>query len=150
MGYTHYWYQSSELDKDKFNEAMTDCEKVCSELCKGNLELKGWDGTGEAVFDDIVSFNGNSEKDQDHETFSVQLEKGTSYSKDDAGRDFYFCKTARKPYDIAVQCCLIVFNHHLGTEHFVVTSDGDMEEWQDAMTTCQDVLGYGDDFKLGE
>jgi hypothetical protein len=53
------------------------------------------------------------------------------------------CKTSRRPYDLCVQGCLIVLNHHLGIERFRVASDGTSCDWNDARRACQDVLGYG-------
>ena len=33
---------------------------------------------------------------------------------------------------------------------FIVSSDGDNSEWEDTRKICQEVLGYGKDFKLKE
>jgi len=63
------------------------------------------------------------------------------------GLFFDFCKTAFKPYDLAVQVCLVIAAHHL--DAFTVTSDGSMDEWQDAIAVCQEVLGYGRALELG-
>jgi hypothetical protein len=60
---------------------------------------------------------------------------------------FAFCKTNYRPYDLCVQCCLIVFAEHLGSA-FNVSSDGDDAAWNEARDACQVVLGYGLDFEL--
>jgi hypothetical protein len=60
---------------------------------------------------------------------------------------FHFCKTAYKPYDLAVQVCLVIAAHHLG-DAILVSSDGSQEQWQDAIALCQSVLGYGGGFRL--
>lgn len=63
------------------------------------------------------------------------------------GLYFNCCKTAYKPYDLAVIICLIIAKHHLGKD-ILVASDGDIEQFQDGMVICQKILGYGLDFKL--
>ncbi len=63
------------------------------------------------------------------------------------GKYFEFCKTAYKPYDLAVTAFLVVAKHHLGKQ-LVLTSDGDIENWQEAGVLCQIELGYGLDFQL--
>ena len=60
---------------------------------------------------------------------------------------FGFCKTAFKPYDLAVQACLIVFTCRFPGA-FLVTSDGDAELWTEAAAFVQEHLGYGADFHL--
>jgi len=62
---------------------------------------------------------------------------------------FAFCKTAFRPYDLAVQVCLIIFKHHLGPQ-FRVLSDGTNEQWQEACEVCQHLLGFGSEFRLEE
>jgi len=63
------------------------------------------------------------------------------------GRYFEFCKTAYKPYDLAVIICLIIAKHHL-KEEIIVSSDGRIDTWKDGMLICQKILGYGLDFTL--
>ena len=63
------------------------------------------------------------------------------------GRYFEFCKTAYKPYDLAVIICLLIAKHHL-KEQILISSDGAIDNWRDAMLVCQKILGYGLDFTL--
>jgi len=65
------------------------------------------------------------------------------------GKYFSFCKTAYRPYDLNVQCCLIIFKHHFGDD-FYVSSDGEANDWKDAKSVCQQALGYGKDFKIDD
>lgn len=85
--------------------------------------------------------------DCSHETFSFPIEmKPRDYQEPDKnGRYFNFTKTAFKPYDLAVNVCLIIIKHHLG-DKIVVSSDGEMKEWQDAIDICQNAFGYGKEF----
>lgn len=66
-----------------------------------------------------------------------------------AGKYFQFCKTGFRPYDLAVTAFLVIAKHHLGNR-LIVKSDGTIMHWMDAVKLCQDVLGYGLDFELGE
>lgn len=59
---------------------------------------------------------------------------------------FEFCKTAYKPYDLAVICALIIARHHLGSKYIMVRSDGNRDKWADGRQLCQIALGYGEDF----
>lgn len=63
------------------------------------------------------------------------------------GKHFEFCKTAYKPYDLAVNVCLIIAKHHLG-DQIIIKSDGEILNWRDGQEICQQFLGYGMDFKL--
>jgi len=65
------------------------------------------------------------------------------------GKYFQFCKTAYKPYDLAVNCALIIAKHHLG-DQIEVRSDGTLKQWSDSMQLCQNVSGYGNDFRFDE
>jgi hypothetical protein len=105
--------------------------------------------------------------DCSHETFSLPLlmEKedwqepiGKVSHYDAAGKPVYndpkeiglyfnCCKTAYKPYDLAVIICLIIAKHHL-TKDIHVASDGTLDQWKDGMLICQKILGYGLDFRL--
>jgi hypothetical protein len=98
-----------------------------------------------------VWFNGEGE--DGHETFHVPREfeptEWASLRRNGRGPWPDFCKTDRKPYDLAVCCCLLIFRHHSGKQ-FGLTSDGhDYEEsWPQAREVCQRVLGYGRGFTL--
>ena len=64
-----------------------------------------------------------------------------------AGKYFQFCKTAFRPYDLAVTAFLVIAKHHLAGR-ILVESDGTIMHWMDAVKLCQNVLGYGLDFEL--
>lgn len=105
--------------------------------------------------------------DCSHETFSLPLamekedwqkpiEKIAYYDANgkpvyndpkEVGLYFNCCKTAYKPYDLAVIICLIIAKHHLG-KAIQISSDGTQVQWQDGMVICQKILGYGLDFRL--
>lgn len=54
---------------------------------------------------------------------------------------FNFCKTAFRPYDVAVTCFLLIAIHHMGNR-IKVSTDGDFDGWADAMQICYAYLGY--------
>jgi len=91
--------------------------------------------------------------DCSHETFYLPRairpeELGPVLGEPDKfGRYFDFCKTAYKPYDLAVTAALVIAKHHLG-DAILVSSDGEARHWLDAVLLCADKLGYGADFVL--
>jgi len=88
----------------------------------------------------------------DYETFHFpRVTQMPDYQKKDPsmkGLMFEFCKTAFRPYDLAVITFLVIAKHHFGND-LEVSSDGTIEQWFDGRMLCQQELGYGlDDFKL--
>ena len=96
MGYTNYWEQK-KVSNEKFKKFSQTCKSLYENLPKYSksaggcfhndiLIIKdGW-GKGKPIFNDNeVCFNGDSDKDLDHETFQIK-------NQDD---DFVFCKTER-------------------------------------------------------
>ena len=86
MGYTNYWEQTRDFTDNEWIKVQQvyswllemDQEKTIHNQCMGNEE---------------IVFNGY--KEDSHETMVISKKA----LKDNC---FYFCKTARKPYDIAV------------------------------------------------
>lgn len=88
--------------------------------------------------------------DGSYETFGVELVLSREVDEDSGdakGRIFDCCKTNYRPYDLNVQCCLIVLKEHLG-DMIRVSSDGEDEQWNEARNACQVILGYGLTFQL--
>lgn len=88
--------------------------------------------------------------DCSYETFSLEQhvtrDSLPDYRKDDP-YIFNCTKTNYRPYDLAVQVCLVIASHHLG-QQIRVTSDGESQHWDDARQFCEHFLGYGSDFEL--
>jgi hypothetical protein len=66
---------------------------------------------------------------------------------DEQGLYFCFCKTAFRPYDLAVTAFLVIADHYLG-DQIVISSDGEQQHWFDAMLLCAEHFGYGLSFRL--
>jgi hypothetical protein len=160
MGYTNYWYKLPEISQKVWDEFIDDFGKIVP-LFVRYLESNTTDGQ-QLVFDNNeIRFNGIGENA--HETFSMERKVDTNgrftqylnpesavNAEEAPAHVFDFCKTARKPYDIAVVCALIIAKHHF-KDDIKVSSDGDIDgEWIEGKEMCQDRLGYGKDFKLDE
>lgn len=122
MGYTHYWRMDKALKIAPLQKAL-----IQEVLDDNKSILKGWDGVGAVEFNaKQLAFNGDATKGEDHESFVVDFGK----KKDD------FCKTARKPYDLAVCKILLVLSLSEGFNfHSDGACDGKLEdgEWPKAV-----------------
>ena len=59
----------------------------------------------------------------------------------DSGEAFDFCKTARKPYDLAVCLVLLAMKRH-APKSVKVSSDGDWDgEWKEAREVYKSLFG---------
>ena len=97
------------------------------------LTIKGADGTGEPLFCpyDGIIFNGDSSIDMDHETLCL-----IPFDTDNLN---FFCKTARKPYDLLVKAVLISAKRHFG-KNMTLDSDGEISDWKETIQLYQDTL----------
>lgn len=86
--------------------------------------------------------------DCSHESFHFpRIMKIEDWHREENNLYFEFCKTAFKPYDLAVTVFLIIAKHHL-KDDLMVTSDGSSKHWRDAKELCQAILEYDGDFKF--
>lgn len=116
MGYTHYTTFNKKVSAKRLAKASADVKKAF-ELVKTecpNIVIKdGW-GEDEAVINDnIICFNGDASKGEDHEGFCVEV----------GDKGFNFCKTASKPYDVYVCVACLILKEHFGAD-LCLTSDG--------------------------
>lgn len=122
MGYTHYWTQTRSFTKEEWIEVSADLAEILSYV-ENDLGVPlangmGDGGTRPEFTGSIIQFNGVG--DDSHETFTVDLKRTRLYPGATLGGSF--CKTARKPYDIAVTACLCYLSSVAGA--FSVSSDG--------------------------
>ncbi len=88
----------------------------------------------------------------DKSTYEIEPQGKTNYdgspkSPKEIGKYFQFTKTAYKPYDLAVTVALVIAKHYFKDE-IMISSDGNIENWEEAMQLCQHFLGYGAKFAL--
>ncbi len=143
VGYTHYFYRPEKLDQSKFNQAVADCQALCKAINAPICYEYDLPNKPAAFLPTKVWFNGIGE--DGHETFVIEQSFTTSKydSKNEKEQYFSCCKTARKPYDIAVVACLIIFKHYFGDD-FSVSSDGRKVNWKEGLEAVQKHLGYGE------
>jgi len=144
MGYTHYWYRKESLDEKQFEDMVSDFQKIQEHL---DVDIAGPMGNNHPIMlPGEIHFNGR--EDDSHETFSIErVFPKRSYSIERDGKQFAFCKTAYKPYDIAVVCILIIAKHMFDKD-IKVSSDGNDMDWREGKELCQQVLGYGQEYFL--
>lgn len=128
MGYTHYWTQRRGYTAEQWEQI---CEDVAV-ILKDAQHVQGialGDGVGEVGSSPVISggcihFNGIA--GDSHETFKIYRKRPKKEPyQSRCGSDF--CKTARKPYDLAVTAILC----YLATvaESHSVSSDGHGKDW---------------------
>lgn len=138
MGYTHYWRRPEVIPAEAFAAYSEACKGVCTDH-ELHMALKlrygmDWpvlayesdEPSNPPVFTkELVRFNGVRELG--HETFYVKriFDPSTS-SRPSEVLHFEFCKTAQKPYDIAVVACLALLQHYC--PEVVLSSDGSTDE----------------------
>lgn len=128
---------------------MKQWEKVCLEAfqildhCAGKKIDLVWDydiARPPAATPDLIRFNGW--KDEGHETFLVtrEMPEIPDWSSDKSS-SFDFCKTARKPYDLAVCLVLLSMKRH-APKSVKVSSDGGWDvEWTEARKAYKSLFG---------
>lgn len=139
MGYTHYWWikpQVLRLVRKRMPELVADFRRLLS--VPGFPRLASFDGRGEPVLGpERVDFNGVAP--EDYESFNFPPEEGGYVTEE--GFLFSACKTAKKPYDLAVTAFLTLARWHLG-DAIHVSSDGGIEDWAPATSLVERELGY--------
>jgi hypothetical protein len=131
MGYTHYWNFIEEPSREKFVEFAEGVKQLVATAQDAGIEI-----ADEEYGDDKIVFNGVGANA--HETFFVSAD----------GVDFNFCKTAQKPYDIAVTASLILGKKIFG-DNFKVSSDGDWSDWQSGVLLYESVYDVQPENFLG-
>ena len=121
MGYTSYW-KKLKFSKSGWN-ALCDATSCLLRSLPENVKVENDNGTDDPMVGAVIRFNGVGELS--HETFLLER----------MSREFEFCKTNRKPYDLAVCSVLILVS--LYAEGGEISSDGLGEtytdsEWKDA------------------
>jgi hypothetical protein len=122
MGYTHY-FGPTKFSPKQFAlvvAASAQVIKIVTEEMKIPLPWELDEPTKVAqCADSTIRFNGL--EDDGHETFILS-----------ANDRWSFCKTAQKPYDIAVVAILCLAEHYGGAIQSI-SSDGDADDWAEGL-----------------
>lgn len=130
MGYTHYFEQVKPATDEQWKVFIKDAKKIIKHIQeKLKISLISNDENNVIVNNERINLNGGN--DLDHETFLLK-----KYNK-----GFNFCKTAQKPYDIAV-CSLLLLAHHHIPGSYMIDSDGKINDWKDSMELNAEVFEY--------
>ena len=144
MGYSHYIYRKSDFSQKQWENVCLETFQILDH-CKGKrialaYEYDSPESGNPEVTPDHIRFNGW--KDEGHETFLITREKPENPSYDPKAKEsFDFCKTNRKPYDLAV--CLVMLSMKRHAPRSVrIGSDGDWDnEWLEARLVYKDLFG---------
>ena len=130
MGYTHYWRADKTTDwAAAYPEIQLDATKIVKAAKARGIKLGDAWGEGKPLITEgMLSLNGVG--DEGHESFVLP----TSL------RDFDFCKTARKPYDLVVTAILLRAAHH-APQGIEINSDGTWDEWKPARVLVEELFG---------
>ncbi len=135
MGYTNYWAPKTIKENDVPEHFWKDVTKALDGVLSTGVRIGDWEGKNERKSgSEIVNatllidgenpsfvFNGLEELQEDHESFVLCFD-GT----------WNFCKTARKPYDLAVKCVLILAKKYDLLVQWSFDGDCDEKEYTDA------------------
>jgi len=136
MGYTHYWaYQPSHpAYATAWPTIIADSRAIIDRVRQAGIVIAGPDGHRRPILDptDGIGFNGDATSDLDGDPFQLlaplpAIRSGTPTAT-------AFCKTGRKPYDLAVTSVLLRVALLL-PDAFAVASDGRWNgEWAHGVT----------------
>ena len=144
MGYTHYWtINQKEISPESWFGFMQEFSEI---EAKFHEKLDHTTDQKYRIDSESIIFNGIGE--QGHETFTMNRKNPMEESYTGENEYFDFCKTARKEYDIAVCCALIIAKKHFGDIIRVSSDGGDEDGWDKAKELCQETLKYGSNFNI--
>lgn len=136
MGYTHYLTLKTSPTAEQFENIRSAIRKLVNAAKAEGIIIRGWDGNGEPELDERIAFNGDGASGEDHETFIFRPDM----------RSFYFCKTARKPYDLIVTASYLVIRMYMPDAE--ISSDGGPKGFWDGMCFASKVLGWNSDVSI--
>jgi hypothetical protein len=130
VGYTHYFSQTQSFTREEWVEVSADIQAILTFVEHGcNVPLgDGYGAPGSRPLFDTREIVFNGIGDNAHETFAVPRVRGRSD----------FCKTDRKPYDLAVTACLCYLSSVTGK--FIVGSDGHGRDFLKGLSAAREAL----------
>lgn len=140
MGYTHYFPQSRDFTSEEWRQIKDGIRKVVAYSVEQGVKLQYEynDARKVSITDKLIRFNGPDELG--HETFYVSKIMTHNSWEDKTQPAFQFCKTARKPYDLAV-CLSLLRIKAVAPDAIRLSSDGDWDaEWQASRTAYKELF----------
>ena len=141
MGYTHYWTQTRNLSADEWQQVSEDLQTILTyvEHEQGVPLADRWgEGKTRPEFTaDMIGFNGLGE--DSHESFYISRKRRAKKSWEGKGNPSDFCKTDRKPYDLAVTACLAYLSTVIEGAWSVGT-DGSGKDWLNGVEAVRRAL----------
>lgn len=141
IGYTHYYYQNKSFTQKQWEKISLDALDALAYCEKKKIVLAyEYDGPKvPEVSNDLIRFNGW--KDEGHETFIIERKCPKAQPWIESKQYFGFCKTAYKPYDLAVGLVLLVAASH-APKTIEVSSDGDWDgDWAEIRKAYKEIFG---------
>lgn len=135
MGYTHYFQMSKQPTESQWGRIVVAAKQLEAALPEKTRTAGGYHANDplslcpEETDISLIEIRFNGGNGLDHETFLIHPHY----------REFNFCKTARKPYDLMVTAVLLAC-HHFAPGCWDIGSDGDPEDWQEAVALVRSVL----------
>jgi hypothetical protein len=153
MGYTHYLTQRKNITALDWQDMQAAFVRIMAKAKQEGLQLCGPDGTGSPEFgSDCLAFNGDESQDCSydhtssyngrvtrieqcgaHESFVIErkLQRDEREYSTEKGKliKWTFCKTAEKPYDVAVTA-IGCYLETMWPQYFEFSSDGGADDWQ--------------------
>jgi hypothetical protein len=125
LGYTHYWRQLRTINLAEWAQITADVGTILQHIQqRGGINLGNCNGdrgtSPDFTPEPNARFAFNGWGDDAHETFAIYRKVSTEKESSECFGGGDFCKTARKPYDIAVTAVLC----YLSTFHLM----GDIDE----------------------
>jgi hypothetical protein len=151
--YTHYWTREagSEIDPETWGRITKDVSALLANLPAKTDTAGGYHAKDPLkvvldqgkrapakVNDEEIYFNGAGKLGYETFVFERITPEPERWERD--GRQD-FCKTDRRPYDLAVCATLLVIHRH-APGFAKIESDGTPAEWEPARRLVREVLGY--------
>lgn len=134
MSYTRHWFRPLEIESSVFDKIAEDMNTLYPEF---KQKVEQYEASADVIYIDGFLFP------------RIIPDEWKTMFVNHNGRMHQFCNTNGERFQLAVECALVVIHHHL-KDQIIVTGDGEMWGFRNAMELVSEHLPYGEDFQLGE
>lgn len=120
MGYTHYFEQHKPASREQWDRIADDFAYLYYFGHLPEIQFESDFDARPEITGETIRFNGVG--NDGYETMLLSR----------YGQGFQCCKTAHRPYDLAITALLTVAHYH-APGVWEISSDGDREDWQEAL-----------------